>query len=471
MGKIIIKNIKELVQVLPPEVKVLKGKEMAELATIKDAWVKIVDDIIVGYGKMSDCPIEDESEVMDATGKMVFPSWCDSHTHIVYAKSREEEFVDRINGLSYQEIASKGGGILNSAKKLQNASEQELYEGACQRIKEIQLTGTGAVEIKSGYGLTVEAELKMLRVIKRLKENSEVTIRANFLGAHALPVEFKENRRGYIDLIINEMLPKIKAEGLADFIDVFCETNYYTPEEASEILLAGKEIGLIPKFHTNQFTSIGGIQVGVKHKALSVDHLEVMTNQDMEDLAHSEVMPTLLPSCSFFLNITYAPAKELINKEEVSAKYDDLVFGLEEEKLEYTSSKCCKPIPGDRVFGFITITEGIKIHKKDCPNAISLQSNYAYRVIKAKWIDSSNQEFKAILKVSGEDNKGIVNNLTMIISSNMDVFIHSINIAGNEGIFDGKLSISVKNRTQLNKLIESIKKVDGVKKVERVNTM
>ena len=314
MGKIIIKNIKELVQVLPPEVKVLKGKEMAELATIKDAWVKIVDDIIVGYGKMSDCPIEDESEVMDATGKMVFPSWCDSHTHIVYAKSREEEFVDRINGLSYQEIASKGGGILNSAKKLQNASEQELYEGACQRIKEIQLTGTGAVEIKSGYGLTVEAELKMLRVIKRLKENSEVTIRANFLGAHALPVEFKENRRGYIDLIINEMLPKIKAEGLADFIDVFCETNYYTPEEASEILLAGKEIGLIPKFHTNQFTSIGGIQVGVKHKALSVDHLEVMTNQDMEDLAHSEVMPTLLPSCSFFLNIPYAPAKELINK-------------------------------------------------------------------------------------------------------------------------------------------------------------
>ncbi len=240
--------------------------------------------------------------------------WCDSHTHIVFAKSREEEFVDRINGLTYQEIAAKGGGILNSAKKLQFASEDELYKGALKRINEIKQTGTGAVEIKSGYGLTVDAELKMLRVIKRLKENCDITIKANFLGAHALPVEFKENRRGYIDLIINEMLPKIKEEGLADFIDVFCETNYYTPEEADEIINAGKEIGLIPKFHTNQFTSFGGIQIGVKNQALSVDHLEVMTEDDIIDLAKSVVMPTLLPSCSFFLNIPYAPAKQLIEK-------------------------------------------------------------------------------------------------------------------------------------------------------------
>lgn len=317
MGKIIIKNIKELVQVLDAEVRVLKGEQMSKLSTLKDAWLAIENDLILAYGKMEEFPeITDwnELEVIDATGKMVFPSWCDSHTHIVFAKSREEEFVDRINGLTYQEIAAKGGGILNSAKKLQFASEDELYEGALKRINEIKQTGTGAVEIKSGYGLTVDAELKMLRVIKRLKENCDITIKANFLGAHALPVEFKENRRGYIDLIINEMLPKIKEEGLADFIDVFCETNYYTPEEADEIINAGKGIGLIPKFHTNQFTSIGGIQVGVKNQALSVDHLEVMTEQDIDDLAKSEVMPTLLPSCSFFLSIPYAPAKQLIEK-------------------------------------------------------------------------------------------------------------------------------------------------------------
>ncbi|MCB9335037.1 MAG: imidazolonepropionase [Flavobacteriales bacterium] len=317
MGKIIIKNIKELVQVLDAEVRVLKGEQMSKLSTLKDAWLAIENDLILAYGKMEEFPeITDwnELEVIDATGKMVFPSWCDSHTHIVFAKSREEEFVDRINGLTYQEIAAKGGGILNSAKKLQFASEDELYEGALKRINEIKQTGTGAVEIKSGYGLTADAELKMLRVIKRLKENCDITIKANFLGAHALPVEFKENRRGYIDLIINEMLPKIKEEGLADFIDVFCETNYYTPEEADEIINAGKEIGLIPKFHTNQFTSIGGIQVGVKNQALSVDHLEVMTEQDIDDLAKSEVMPTLLPSCSFFLSIPYAPAKQLIEK-------------------------------------------------------------------------------------------------------------------------------------------------------------
>lgn len=317
MGKIIIKNIKELVQVLEPNVRLLKGEEMSDLSTIKDAWLAIENDLIIAFGSMEDFPeITDwnELEVIDATGKMVFPSWCDSHTHIVFAKSREEEFVDRINGLTYQEIAAKGGGILNSAKKLQQATEEDLYQGALKRIDEIKKTGTGAVEIKSGYGLTLEAELKMLRVIKRLKENSDITIKANFLGAHALPAEYKENRRAYIDLIINEMLPKIKEEGLADFIDVFCETNYYSPEEADEIINAGKTIGLIPKFHTNQFTSIGGIQVGVKNKALSVDHLEIMTEQDINDLASSEVMPTLLPSCSFFLNIPYAPAKDLIRK-------------------------------------------------------------------------------------------------------------------------------------------------------------
>jgi len=314
MSKILIKNIKELVQVLSADVKLLKGTEMSNLSTITGAWLLLENDTIIDFGEMNNCPDDNEIEVIDATGKMVFPAWCDSHTHIVFAKSREEEFVDRINGLTYQEIAAKGGGILNSAKKLENASEEELYTGALKRVNEIQLTGTGAVEIKSGYGLTVEAELKMLRVIKRLKQTCDITVKANFLGAHAIPVKYKDNRRGYIDLIINEMLPRIKEEGLADFIDVFCETNYYTPEEASEIIDAGKKIGLIPKFHTNQFTSIGGIQLGVANKALSVDHLEVMTDEDINDIASSDVMPTLLPSCSFFLNIPYAPAKKLINR-------------------------------------------------------------------------------------------------------------------------------------------------------------
>lgn len=316
MSRILIKNIKELVQVLDTNVRKLSGKEMAHLSTIKNAWLAIEDDLIVGFGKMDDWEgISDWTnlEVIDATGKMVFPTWCDSHTHLVFAASREEEFVDRIKGLTYQEIAAKGGGILNSAKKLQDKSEDELYNDALLRIQEIQQLGTGAVEIKSGYGLTVDSELKMLRVIKRLKENCNITIKATFLGAHAIPTAFKENRTAYIDLIINEMLPTIQKEQLADYIDVFCETNYYTPEETNRILEAGIKIGLTPKIHVNQFTSIGGIQVGIKNKALSVDHLEIMSEQDIIDLSKSEVMPTLLPSCSFFLGIPYAPARELIN--------------------------------------------------------------------------------------------------------------------------------------------------------------
>lgn len=297
--------------------KKLSGKEMAKLSTIKDAWLAIEDDLIVGFGKMEDWEgISDWTnlEVIDATGKMVFPTWCDSHTHLVYAASREEEFVNRIKGLTYQEIAAKGGGILNSAKKLQTKTEEELYQDALKRIQEIQQMGTGAVEIKSGYGLSVDAELKMLRVIKKLKQTTGMEIKATFLGAHAIPVEYKENRTAYIDLIINEMLPKIKAEQLADYIDVFCETNYYTVEETDRILAAGAKYGLAPKIHVNQFTSIGGIQVGIQHHARSVDHLEVMTEQDVLDLEKSTVMPTLLPSCSFFLGIPYAPARELINK-------------------------------------------------------------------------------------------------------------------------------------------------------------
>lgn len=316
MSRLLIKNIKELIQVEETPKAKVSGKEMGVLPTVKNAWLAIEDDLIIAYGEMKDWGgITDwtDLEVIDAEGRMVIPAFCDSHTHIVYAASREGEFVDRINGLTYEEIAKKGGGILNSAKKLADKSEDELYESAWLRLEEIKSTGTGAVEIKSGYGLSVDAELKMLRVIKMLKEESDLTIKATFLGAHAIPSEFKENREGYIDLIINEMIPLIESENLADYIDVFCETNYYTPEETNRILEAGINAGLTPKIHVNQFTSIGGIQVGIKNKALSVDHLEVMTEQDIEDLSKSDVMPTVLPSCSFFLNIPYAPARRLID--------------------------------------------------------------------------------------------------------------------------------------------------------------
>lgn len=317
MSRLFIKNIKELFQVEETPKRKVSGSDMATLPSIKDAWLAVDEDKIVAFGSMKDCPeILDwnELEVIDASGKMVLPAFCDSHTHLVYATSREEEFVDRINGLTYEQIAVKGGGILNSAKKLQNTTEEDLFQSAWQRLEEIKSTGTGAVEIKSGYGLSVEAELKMLRVIKRLKEESDLTIKSNFLGAHAIPKDFKENRSAYIDLIINEMLPVIQREELADFIDVFCETNYYTPEETDQILKEGIAIGLKPKIHVNQFTSIGGIQSGIKNNALSVDHLEVMEPQDIEDLMESEVIPTILPSCSFFLNIPYAPARTLIDK-------------------------------------------------------------------------------------------------------------------------------------------------------------
>jgi len=314
MSKITIQNIKELVGISHSGILLKKGAEMNQLSTIQNAFVIIENGLIKSFGEMTDLTsIEnDNSTVIDAKNKLVFPSWCDSHTHLVFAAPRDEEFVDRINGLTYEEIALKGGGILNSAEKLQETSEDDLYDSAMIRIREIIKLGTGAVEIKSGYGLTVEAELKMLRVIKRLKQNSPLTIKANFLGAHAIPKEYKTDRNKYIKLIINEMMPVIKSEGLAEYIDVFCETNYYTPEETDRILKAGIAIGLTPKIHVNQFTTIGGIQTGINNNALSVDHLEVVNKEDIEALKTSETMPTLLPSCSFFLGIPYAQAKELI---------------------------------------------------------------------------------------------------------------------------------------------------------------
>lgn len=252
-------------------------------------------------------------EVIDAKGKIVLPMWCDSHTHIVYAGNRVQEFVDRINGLSYEEIANRGGGILNSAEKLQTISEDELYEQSKKRLHNVIKLGTGAIEIKSGYGLTVEAELKMLRVIKRLKKEFPIKVKATLLAAHAIPKDYKNNKEGFIDLVINQLIPAVAKEQLAEYIDVFCEKGYFDLQDTDRILEAGKTHGLIPKIHVNQFNAFGGVALGVKHKALSVDHLEELTNADVMALQKSDTMPVALPSCSYFLSIPYTPARQLID--------------------------------------------------------------------------------------------------------------------------------------------------------------
>ncbi len=285
---------------------------MAILPTIKNAYLVIKDNLIADYGIMENLPAITADETIDATGKMVLPTWCDSHTHIVYAGNREQEFVDRINGLSYEEIANRGGGILNSAKKLNETTEEEIYNQSKERLEEVMRLGTGAVEIKSGYGLTKEGELKMLRVIKRLSQNYPITIKATFLGAHAFPLEYKENHQGYIDLLINDILPEIAKDDLAQYIDAFCETGYFTVSETEQIMEAGIKFGLKPKIHVNQFNSIGGVQAGVKYDALSVDHLEVMKPEDIIALKNTTTMPVALPSCSYFLSIPYTPAREMI---------------------------------------------------------------------------------------------------------------------------------------------------------------
>ena len=308
----LIINIKELIQVRDASILKVSGSEMAVLPTIKNAFLIIEDDLIADFGIMENLPPINANKRIDATGKMILPTWCDSHTHLVYAGNREQEFVDRINGLTYEEIANRGGGILNSAKKLNETSEEDLYDQSKTRLEEIMRLGTGAVEIKSGYGLTIDGELKMLRVIQQLSQNYPITIKATFLGAHAIPAAFAANRKGYIDCIITEMLPEIAKNNLADFIDVFCETGYFTVAETEQIMEAGIHFGLKPKIHVNQFNSIGGIQAGIKHKALSVDHLEIMKPEDIEALKNTETMPVALPSCSYFLSIPYTPAREMI---------------------------------------------------------------------------------------------------------------------------------------------------------------
>ena len=306
-------HIKELLQTREKsEVKVM-GKSMSELPHIKNAFLRIKGDTIHSYGSMNSLVIEATDKVVDVTDKIILPTWCDSHSHVVYAGDRSQEFVDRINGLSYEDIAAKGGGILNSAKTLQDTSESELYRQSISRVNDLIKLGTGALEIKSGYGLNTEAELKMLRVIKKIKENSSLKIKATFLGAHAIPKKYKDNKAGYVDLIINQMLPKIHQEQLADFIDVFCEKGYFSLENTSRVLQAATNYGLIPKIHVNQFNAFGGVALGIKHNALSVDHLETLNEEDIAVLKNSETIPVALPGCSFFLNLPYTPARKIIN--------------------------------------------------------------------------------------------------------------------------------------------------------------
>ena len=309
----LITNIKELLQVRNKNVKIVSGAEMKILPTIKNAFLILEDDIISDYGEMNNIPKINPDILINAEGKVVLPTWCDSHTHIVYAGNRENEFVDRINGLSYEEIAKKGGGILNSAKKLQKATEDQLYDQASQRIEEMMALGTGAIEIKSGYGLTIESELKMLRVIKKLTSDYSIEIKATFLGAHAFPEKYNDDKDAYIDLICKEMIPKVADNKLAEFIDVFCETGYFSVLQSDRILKTAKKFGMTPKIHVNQFTSIGGVELGVKNNALSVDHLEIMTTDDIEVLKETNTMPVALPSCSYFLSIPYAPARDIID--------------------------------------------------------------------------------------------------------------------------------------------------------------
>lgn len=315
--KLVIKNINKLVQTEETTRKWVAGSDMKTINFLEDAFIEIENGLISNFGTMDQWNGIDDwnnTQIVDAEDGMVFPSYCDSHTHLVHASTRESEWIERIKGTSYKEIAENGGGILNSAKKLQETSFEDLLNQAKDRLEKVIRSGTGAIEIKSGYGLTLESELKMLRVIKELKKSSPITIKATLLAAHALPTEFKGRKDDYLDLIIDEMLPIVEKEGLADYIDIFCEEGYFSVSDLNKLLIAGKKHGLQAKTHVNQFTTQGGVKASIENGALSVDHLEIMSDEDMESLQNSSCIATFLPSCSFFLGIPYGPARELINK-------------------------------------------------------------------------------------------------------------------------------------------------------------
>jgi imidazolonepropionase len=360
---ILLTNIKSLLQIRPASVHQVAGKAMAELPELANAYLLIENDWIADFGPMHNCPDQALHEVIDATDRFVLPSWCDSHSHLVYAGNREQEFVDRINGLSYQEIAAKGGGILNSAAKLQETSEDELYTQAEWRLQELVTLGTGALEIKSGYGLNVDAELKMLRVIQRLKANYPVAIKATFLGAHAFPKEFAANHAGYIDQLIHEMLPAVGKENLADYIDVFCEEGYFSVADTIKIMQAGAKYQLTPKIHVNQFNALGGVAAGVAHQALSVDHLEILTPDDIQVLQNSKTMPVALPGCSYFLGIPYTPAREILDANLPLALASD-----------YNPGSCPS---GNMNFVVATACIKMKLTPEEAINAATLNGAYA----------------------------------------------------------------------------------------------
>jgi len=309
---LLIRNIGQLIQILEPGNHWVAGSDMNHLEIISNAYLAVKDGMIADYGSMENCHYKSETEI-DAAGKIVMPSFCDSHTHLVYSGSREQEFVDRIRGLSYEEIARRGGGINNSALRLRNATEEELYQEALMRVQEIMSQGTGAVEIKSGYGLDTASELKMLRVIRHLKETTPLTIRSTFLGAHAVPPEYTNDQDGYVDLIVNDMLPKVAASGLADYVDVFCDRGFFTVDNTSRILEAAGGYGLLPKIHANELDFSGGIQTGIKYNALSVDHLEYTGQNEINALLSSKTMPTLLPGAALFLGMIWPPARTMID--------------------------------------------------------------------------------------------------------------------------------------------------------------
>ena len=309
----LVKNIGTLVGIDESGRERVEGRAMAEIATLENAWLLTKDGRIVDYGTMDSLPGVEGCELLDARGGWLFPSFCDSHTHIVFAGSREREFLDKINGLSYEEIANRGGGILNSADRLHDTSEDELYRQAMERVDEIVAMGTGLVEIKSGYGLTLEDELKILRVIRRIRQTSPIAVRATFLGAHAVGRAYKGRQEEYVEHVCRDMIPAVAAEGLAEFVDVFCDKGFFTVEQTARIMQEGAKYGLRAKIHANELAVSGGVEVGVEHKALSVDHLESMGDEQVEALRGTDTMPTMLPGCAFFLGITYPPARKMID--------------------------------------------------------------------------------------------------------------------------------------------------------------
>ena len=311
---LVIYNTGAIIQVRGDDIAFVAGNDMSDLPVIENGWLLVENDIIAAYGTMKSMPsFSSDIEKLDAGGAYLFPAFCDPHTHLVYAGSREKEYTDKIRGLSYKEIAKRGGGILNSAKLLHDSTEDELFRQSMERVREIISFGTGAVEIKSGYGLTTDDELKMLRVIRRIKQESPLTVRSTFLGAHAIPAEYRENRKAYIDLIVDEMISAVASEKLADYIDVFCDQGFFTVEETERILSAGTAHGMRPKIHANELAFSGGIQAGVRHGALSVDHLEFTGDEEIAALTDSGTMPTLLPGAAFFLGMTDPPARKMID--------------------------------------------------------------------------------------------------------------------------------------------------------------